>query len=89
MAMKKMTIVSNSDHVTFYREMTATIDRHAGNLSAAEILALMSNVIGKLIAMQDQRTMTAERAMMIVGDNIEEGNREMFVSSILETKGNA
>lgn len=46
-----------------------------GSVSKVEVLAIMAHVTGMLIAMQDQRTVSPEGAMEIVGANIESGNR--------------
>lgn len=46
----------------------------AGEISNVEILALMAQVTGMVIAMQDQRTMTPDQAMDLVARNIEAGN---------------
>lgn len=46
----------------------------SGEISRPEALALFAHVTGLLIAMQDQRTMTPDEAMALVGRNIEQGN---------------
>jgi hypothetical protein len=40
------------------------------------MLCIAANMLGKLIALQDQRTMTKERAMEIVLRNLELGNEQ-------------
>lgn len=47
-------------------------------MSAEEILAIVANMLGKIIALQDQRTMTRERALEIVIENIEAGNKQIL-----------
>lgn len=64
------------EHEVAFQDICAMIAKHAEELSAVEVLAIASNLVGKLIAMQDQRRMTPEDAMKIVQDNIEEGNRQ-------------
>lgn len=49
-----------------------------GHCSAVELLAIASQIVGQLIALQDQRTMTTARAMDIVIGNIEAGNARAF-----------
>lgn len=44
-------------HEAVYQDFLDCLKRHAATLPAEEILALVSNVVGKIIAMQDQRTM--------------------------------
>ena len=46
----------------------------SGEISKAECLCLFAHVTGMLIAMQDQREVTPEQAMDMVGKNIEAGN---------------
>lgn len=64
------------EHEAAYQDVCALLSRHADKLSAVEVLAIASNLVGKIIAMQDQRRMTPKDAMKIVKDNIEEGNRQ-------------
>jgi uncharacterized protein YejL (UPF0352 family) len=66
------------EHEVLYQEIVALIDKHAGKLSAMEMLAVASNMLGKLIAMQDQRVITPAMAMEIVAHNIEHGNKEVL-----------
>ena len=77
-------------HEAFYQEFIALLNKHLEKNSAAEILAVASNCVGKLIAMQDQANMTPERAMQIVFANIEEGNQQS-VNELLSmpTEGSA
>lgn len=57
------------------QELLDLLSRH-GDLTSAELLAIAANMIGKMIALQDRRTMTSERALRIVSDNIKIGNYE-------------
>lgn len=61
-------------------------DEHG--LSSLELLAVASNMVGKIIALQDQRHVSSETAMAIVKDNIKRGNKQAL-DFILDTKGNA
>lgn len=45
------------------------------DMPAQRILAITSQFVGQLIALQDQRSMTPDRAMQIVTTNIEIGNQ--------------
>jgi hypothetical protein len=65
-----------------------TLKQEAADVPAQELLAIVSHVLGQLIAMQDQRKMSPSQAMMIVSANIEQGNREALraVSSAGGTK---
>lgn len=59
-----------------YQDLAALMGCYANAMSAEEILAIAANMVGKLMAMQDQRTMTRERAFEIVAKNIETGNAQ-------------
>jgi hypothetical protein len=49
-------------------------DKH--NLTKLELLAVASNMLGKMIALQDQRYVSPERAMAIVVENMQTGNKQ-------------
>lgn len=66
------------EHEVVYQELTALLQKHAGKLSAIEMLAVASNMVGKLVAMQDQRSVTPAEAMKVVADNIEYGNKSVL-----------
>lgn len=60
-------------HTAFRDEMVAAMSKHQ-HLRADEMLAIASYFVGQLVALQDQRKMTAAMAMEIVSGNIELGN---------------
>ncbi len=64
------------EHEVTYQELVALVNRHATEMTALEILAIAANMIGKIIAMQDQRSITTDMAMTIVTRNIEIGNQQ-------------
>jgi hypothetical protein len=66
------------EHEVVYEDLRKLIAKHADKVTAAEILAIAANMIGKIVALQDQRTMTRERALELVVHNIEEGNRQVI-----------
>lgn len=70
--------VAKPEHEVAYQDLVALCSKHAEKLSAAEILAIAANMLGKLIAMQDQREMTPAQAMEIVIKNIECGNKQVL-----------
>lgn len=78
---------SKPEHEIAYQDVVSLLDRHAGKLDAAEMLAVAANMLGKLVAMQDQRTMTTAGAMEIIAHNVEIGNRQVF-ENLLKTRGN-
>lgn len=59
-----------------------------GDVSSRELLAIMAHATGACIAFQDQRAMTPEAAMRIVGANLEIGNREAM-ADVLAAGGRA
>jgi len=73
--MQTKRIPANPAHKLVHNELAELLDRHAGELPALEVLAIAANMVGQLVAMQDQRTMPKERALEIVAENVENGNR--------------
>lgn len=69
---------SKAEHEALYQELVALLNKHAGKLDAIEMLAVASNMLGKMIAMQDQRRFTGTQVMEIVARNIEHGNKEVL-----------
>ncbi len=63
-------------HNAFHNELIALLQKHAGQLDAVEMLALGGHMVGQILALQDQRTMTPEKGMAIILANIEKGNAE-------------
>lgn len=63
-------------HQAAYADICTILRKHAGTLSGLEVLAIAANIVGKLVALQDQRTVTPAQAMEVVARNIELGNRE-------------
>jgi outer membrane lipoprotein SlyB len=70
-------VIAKPEHEVCYQDLAALIGRHAGKMTAEQILAVAANMLGKLIALQDQRTMTRDRALEIVLKNIELGNEQV------------
>lgn len=77
-------IEAGPQHEVAYQELAALLKKHAGHLSSLEMLAVAANLVGKLVAMQDQRKVTPETAMEIVARNIEMGNAQVL--ALLESK---
>lgn len=63
-------------HRGAYDDVCALLRKHAGTLDGLELLAVAANIVGKLVALQDQRTVTPAQALEVVARNIELGNRE-------------
>ena len=75
--MNERVLPTNPEHEVLYNELANLLERFK-ELPKEEVLAVAANMVGKIIALQDQRTMTPERAMAIVERNIEIGNRQIF-----------
>lgn len=76
-------------HQAFRDDMLTVLRRHGGSLSAQEMLAVAAYTVGQLIALQDQRTMTAKMAMDVVTANIEAGNIDAIEDSLGNPTGAA
>lgn len=73
----------------FRHAMLDVMKAHGADLPADQLLAVAAHLVGQLVAMQDQRTMTPRMAMDVVSMNIERGNLEAIESLLTETGGNA
>lgn len=76
--MSVTTHTASPDHEVLYQDLAKLITKHAEKINEKEMLAIAANMLGKLIAMQDQRTMSREVAMEIVVLNIEKGNEQVI-----------
>jgi hypothetical protein len=83
-----MKIAPQPKHVAFRDDLVAVLRKHGGTLDTSEMLALASHLVGQLVALQDQRTMSPDQAMEIVARNIEQGNQEVL-SDLLDSRGRA
>jgi hypothetical protein len=80
--------LAKPEHEIAYQEIVQLVNKHAGKLTALEMLAVASNMLGKLVAMQDQRTVSPSMAMEVVALNIEHGNK-MVLDQLAQSKGHA
>lgn len=71
-----------------HRDIADLIKRHLTPDTPQRVLAIAAQVVGQCLALQDQRTMTADRAMQVVIANIEIGNRGV-IDRLSDTKGTA
>lgn len=83
-------VKANPTHEVAHQELTDLLKRHAdeGDLSALEMLAVAANMVGKLIALQDQRVVTPGQALDVVTANIKIGNAQV-VDLISKPRGRA
>lgn len=71
-------MLTRPEHEVAYQDLCKLVSKHADKLSALELLAVASNMIGKLIAMQDQRTVTRDKALDVLIKNLELGNVQVL-----------
>lgn len=64
------------------------MNQHAAQLSALELLAVASNMLGKLLALQDQRSVSKDLAKEVMVRNIELGNQQA-VELLTQSHGTA
>lgn len=76
------------EHEVAYQDLCRLVRKHAHKLSALELLAVAANMLGKLVALQDQRTITPAKAMEVVAQNIEHGNLQVL-EQLAQSKGQA
>jgi hypothetical protein len=68
--------MARPEHEIAYQEICALVNKHADKIDALELLAIAANMVGKLLALQDQRTVTPSMALEVVSKNIELGNAQ-------------
>lgn len=86
--MQIKTIPASEKHKAFNDDVKAVLRKYQDQLTAEEMLALASHLVGVLLALQNQHTMTKEQAIEIMQSNIEAGNQEAMIP-LLNSKGNA
>lgn len=66
-------MLAKPEHEIAYQELVALVRRQtdAHGLTSLEMLAVAANMVGKLVALQDQRKVTPALAMQIVAKNVE------------------
>ena len=82
------TINANPAHQVAYDDLSDLLRKHASKVSAIEMLALAANMVGKIVAFQDQRIITPAMAMETVARNIEIGNQQAL-AQIMTPEGRA
>jgi hypothetical protein len=83
------TVAPNDKHIAFRRALEEAIRVHAATLDALDILAVLSHLVGQVVALQDQRTVTPEMAMELVANNLQSGNAELIEGLLGSTGGTA
>jgi hypothetical protein len=86
--MSERIVTPKREHEVAYEDLVALVRKHADDVDGYELLAIAANMLGKLIALQDQRVVTPAMAMDVVAKNIEMGN-EQAMREMSQTKGSA
>lgn len=81
-------IAVDKTHVAFREELICVMKKYGDDLSAIELLAITSVLLGQMIAVQDQTKYTSRQIMDLVAKNIELGNQEA-VDNLMNSQGNA
>ena len=76
------------EHEVAYQDLCALINKHAAVLTPLDLLAIGANMLGKLVALQDQRITTPDMAMDVVAKNLELGNQQVL-AQLGNTRGSA
>jgi hypothetical protein len=79
-------LLAKPEHEVVYQDLCELIRKHADELTSIEILAVAANMVGKLVALQDQRNVSPKMAMEIVTANLELGNRQV-IDGLATAKG--
>lgn len=87
MSTKKVPVMKR--HEALRARLIELIGSVGAEVPADELLAIAAYLVGQLVAMQDQRTITPALAMEIVARNIEEGNAHTINSLLNAPGGNA
>src|SRR3954470_10144997 len=80
---------AKAKHEIAYQDLCDLLQRHAQGISSLEMLAIASNVVGKLLALQDHRTVSIEEAREVIVINIERGNEQAIEELKNNVQGNA
>lgn len=81
--------LTSPEHEVCYQDLCALVTKHSAKLTAIEVLAVAANMVGKIAAMQDQRTCSIGLAREIIAKNLERGNRQVIETLANKTAGSA
>jgi hypothetical protein len=82
-------VVATEQHLAYRRALEEAMRQHGQTLDAIDLLAITAHLVGQLVALQDQRTVTPAMAMEVVTSNLVEGNRTVIDRLRNETGGTA
>jgi len=83
------TKVFNETHEAARQAMLETLRPFAGEMSIIELVAVASQFLGQLVAMQDGRVYTLEQINDVVTKNIELGNQSIINEYLMNPQGSA
>jgi uncharacterized protein YejL (UPF0352 family) len=63
-------------HNDLFQDLVEVLEKHSSLMQPLEVLAIIANVLGKSIALQDKRTVSVEEVLAVISANIEAGNAE-------------
>lgn len=81
--------LAKPEHEVAYQDLCQLVNKNADKLNPLELLAVAANMLGKLIALQDQRKTSPDMAMKVVCANIEHGNQSVIAELTTKTAGRA
>lgn len=81
------TMKAEDHHNSLLDAMKAVLQDHS-DMDAEEMLAVLSQLLGQLVAMQDQEKMTVERAQRIIEHNLVQGN-QAAIEYLMQSEGQA
>lgn len=77
------------EHDAFMAELKSCLGSTGKDLDAAVLLAISSQFVGQLLALQDQRRYSVEQAIDLVMRNLEIGNQMVINSHLTRPEGSA
>ena len=80
--------IPSADHLAFMDDAKALL-RKFEHLDAMQLLAIASQLVGNLIALQDQTKVTSDMALEVVFQNVEIGNATVIETFLGTTAGAA
>lgn len=73
-------MMAKPEHKIVFDDLIALCSKHADKVTKLELLAVAANMLGKLVALQDQRYVSSQKAMAVVIENMQAGNGEAVAS---------
>lgn len=80
------TVQTKPVHASFKKDLAKFLETYDDKLSAEEMLAVTSQVVGMMVAMQDQTKSSVAKIMEVVSLNIQTGNASA-IAELLKDQG--